>query len=298
MWKSSISPINLSSCLPQRRKKFSCNGPERAVSFTISALNTESLHGINIESHLIITLGWYISFCCEKEIEIPENDMPSVGIDRGISETLVLSTDQYGESSFTLSGECKKLRERIKVLQRRLKKKKKFSNNWHKAQKRVRQQHSKIARTRKDFLHKTSSEIAKNHSYVALEDLKIKNMSKSAKGGLESPGRNVKAKSGLNREILFQGWGMFATMLDYKCHRSGGHLELVDPKMTSQRCSVCLYQAKENRKRKVFKCLNCGHESDADKNAAKNIVRAGRARRDCGEVAAGQLREAVTSSFA
>jgi putative transposase len=244
--------------------------------------------------------GWYISFCCEKEIEILKNRMPSVGIDRGISETLVLSSseDNFKNLKLTLPSECKELRERIKVLQKRLRLKKKFSESWRKLQQKIRRLHSKITRIRHDFLHKASSYIAKNHSYVSLEDLKIKNMSKSAKGTLEKKGRNVRAKSGLNREILFQGWGIFANQLKYKCEWNGGHLELINPKHTSTRCSECLYNEKLNRKKKRFECLNCGHIEDADKNAAKNINRVGRTRRDCGGAIIGSANEAVTSNFA
>lgn len=244
--------------------------------------------------------GWYISFCCEKEIEILKNRMPSVGIDRGISETLVLSSgeDRFKDLKLTLPRECKEIRERIKVLQKRLRLKKKFSESWRKLQQKIRRLHSKITRIRHDFLHKASSYIAKNHSYVSLEDLKIKNMSKSAKGTLEKKGRNVRAKSGLNREILFQGWGIFANQLKYKCEWSGGHLELINPKHTSTRCSECLYNEKLNRKKKRFECLNCGHIEDADKNAAKNINRVGRTRRDCGGAIIGSANEAVTSNLA
>lgn len=244
--------------------------------------------------------GWYVSFCCEKVIEVPKNDMPSIGIDRGIAETLVLSSNEksYENLELTLPQQCRELRERIKVLQKRLRLKKKLSYAWKKLQQRIRKLHTKIARIRQDFLHKASSFIAKNHSYVSLEDLKIVNMSKSAKGTLEEKGKNVAAKSGLNREILFQGWGIFANQLAYKCEWSGGHLELVNPKYTSTRCSECLYSDKRNRRGKHFKCLNCGHAEDADKNAAKNIDRVGRTQRDCGGVVTGQAVEAVTSSFA
>ena len=244
--------------------------------------------------------GWYISFCSVKEINIPENKLPSVGIDRGISETLVLSSkdDDFHDVELTLPKQCIELRERIKVLQKRLRTKKKFSQNWKRLQQRIRKLHSKITRIRHDFLHKASSYLAKNHGHVTLEDLKIKNMSKSAKGDLENPGRNVRAKSGLNREILFQGWGIFATQLKYKTEWSGGYLELVNPKHTSTRCSNCLYNDKENRKGKTFECLNCGFREDADKNASLNIDRAGRAQRDCGGIVSRQAIESVTSSFA
>ena len=121
-------------------------------------------------------------------------------------------------------------------------------------------------------------------------------MSKSAKGTLEDPGKRVKAKSGLNREILFQGWGFLASQLNYKCEWMGGYLTLVSPKFTSSRCRMCLYNDKNNRKDKWFKCLNCGHEEDADKHASENINREGRSRRDCGDVIIRSIVEAVTSS--
>lgn len=226
--------------------------------------------------------GWYISLCSEKEIELVENKLPSCGIDRGISETLKVSSieENFKSVELTLPKKCAKLRSRIKVLQKRLRLKKKFSNKWKELQRKIRKLHSKITVIRHDFLHKASSYIAKNHGYVSLEDLKIKNMSKSAKGTLEKKGKNVKAKSGLNREILFQGWGIFELQLRYKLNWSGGHLELVPAKFTSTKCSKCLYNDKENRKAKFFKCLNCGFEEDADKNASVNIDREGRSR--CG----------------
>lgn len=243
--------------------------------------------------------GWYISFCIEKEISVKENTGPSVGIDRGISDTLKLSTiDSNSEVELTLPKKCVELRDRIKVLQKRLRKKKKFSQKWRREQDKIRKIHSKITKIRHDFLHKASTYITKNHSYISLEDLKIKNMSKSASGSLEEPGRNVKAKSGLNREILFQGWGIFETQLKYKSEWNGGYLELVNPKHTSTRCSACLYNDKKNRMKKVFKCLNCGHLEDADLNAAKNINREGHSRRDYGGAGTSRACEVVTSGVA
>ena len=264
------------------------------VAFRISQSIEGKIKNATIKKE---TDGWYISFCCEKEIVVPENEMPTVGIDRGISETLVLSSSENSLSNIELNlpKQCKELRDRIKVLQRRLRLKKKFSENWKKLQQQIRKLHSKIARIRHDFLHKASSYIAKNHSYISLEDLKIKNMSKSAKGTLDKKGRNVKAKSGLNREILFQGWGIFANQLKYKSEWNGGHLELINPKFTSTRCSECLYNNKLNRSKKKFECLNCNFVEDADKNASKNIDRVGRTQRDCGGVVTRQSAEAITS---
>ena len=126
-----------------------------------------------------------------------------------------------------------------------------------------------IARTRRDYLHKISTKISKSHAMVIVEELQIRNMSKSAKGDEETPGKNVKAKSGLNRGILDQGWGIFSSMLDYKLEESGGQLAKVPPHHTSQICPCCTYEAKENRKTQSrFECENCGHTANADDVAA------------------------------
>ena len=123
--------------------------------------------------------------------------------------------------------------------QRKLARQKKFGANWRKQKARITRLHRKAANARKDFLHKLSTGIAKSHGVVKIERLRVKNMSKSAKGSVEAPGRNVKAKSGLNRSILDQGWSMFATMLRYKLARRGGQLVEVDPAYTSQTCAEC-----------------------------------------------------------
>lgn len=235
---------------------------------------------------------WWISFCCVKEAVTKVNSESEIGIDRGISDSMVCSNGEI----FNLPKSAKTGHNRIKVLQKRLRNKKKFSKNWHKDQAKIRKGHSKITSIRKDFLHKTSTHLAKNHGLIVMEDLKIRNMSKSAKGTAENPGKNVSAKSGLNREILLQGWGMFASMVNYKTSWSGGRMELVNPKFTSQRCSVCLYHHKENRKGKTFLCLNCGYQEDADLNASKNIKNtAGQAGSACGDAKNDSVYEAGTS---
>ena len=124
---------------------------------------------------------------------------------------------------------------------------------------------------------------------IVLEDLKGANMSKSAKGTVEEPGRNVTAKSGLNRSILDQGWGEFKRQLDYKCRWRGGELLLVPPQYTSQTCPVegCRHVAKENRRsQSEFVCVACDHSEHADVVGAKNVLRAGHAQLACGEIVA------------
>ena len=109
-----------------------------------------------------------------------------------------------------------------------------------------------------------------------IEDLKTSNMSKSAKGDLENPGRNVKAKSGLNKAILDQGWSEFKRQLEYKSKWSGGKVVPVPARNTSRECRKCHHIAKENRRSQaIFKCVKCGHTENADVNASCNILAAG-----------------------
>src|SRR6185437_13321414 len=117
--------------------------------------------------------------------------------------------------------------------------KKKFSKNWKKTVFQVNRLHRKIAHIRQDYLHKITHTISKNHAIVCVEDLQIKNMSHSASGTLAKPGKQVKAKSGLNKAILDQGWYEFRRQLEYKQRWRGGMVIAVSPKYTSQTCPEC-----------------------------------------------------------
>ncbi|MCT8211817.1 RNA-guided endonuclease InsQ/TnpB family protein, partial [Proteus mirabilis] len=109
-------------------------------------------------------------------------------------------------------------------------------------------------------LHKVTSEISKNHAMIVIEDLKVSNMSKSAKGTTERHGRNVKAKSGLNRSILEQGWYEMRRQFEYKQLWRGGQVLAIPPAYTSQKCACCGHTAKENRQsQSQFECLECGY---------------------------------------
>jgi len=130
--------------------------------------------------------------------------------------------------------EVKDLETKISWNQRKLSRKKKFSKKWKRQKLSIQKIYSKKARILKDFHHKLSTEISKNHAIVVMEDLKIANMSASAKGRLEEPGSNVKAKSGLNKAILRQGWYAFRQMVDYKLQWAGGKFILVNPRNTSK----------------------------------------------------------------
>ena len=138
--------------------------------------------------------------------------------------------------------------------------------------------YTKIANCRKDFLHKISNEISKNHAMIYMEDLQVSNMSKSAKGTVEQPGQNVAQKSGLNRAILDQGWGEFRRQLEYKSAWRGGFVIAVPPHHTSQTCPCCGHTDKENRPtQEKFECVECGYSENADLVGALNILARGRA---------------------
>ena len=215
---------------------------------------------------------WYVAIAWRKEVADPaQSELPSVGIDRGIAVFAALSTGQM----VSPRNAFKVIQDRLAKAQVRLARKVKFSSNWSKQKAKITKLHMRAANARKDFLHKFSSEIAKNHGVVKIERLKVKNMTASAKGTVEQPGVNVAQKSGLNRVILDQGWSMFAAMLRYKLKERGGELQEVDPRWTSQGCSQCGSIDKASRQSQArFVCTSCGHEANADINAAINISQA------------------------
>jgi putative transposase len=163
---------------------------------------------------------------------------------------------------------------RMKRLQQSVSRKKRGSANRKKAVARLNACHSRVAAMRHDFLHQRTTELVRGHSLIAIEDLAVKNMTASAAGTLEAPGKNVRGKAGLNRTILRNGWSMARQMLEYKAAWSGVMLVAVSPAYTSQACSACGHRVAENRKTQaVFACVACGHHENADRNAAKNILR-------------------------
>lgn len=218
---------------------------------------------------------WYISIQTEVEVEFPiHHSKTDIGIDMGVSKLFALSN----ETTIAPLNSFKGHQETLAKLQRRLSRKKKFSNSWKKQKQKIQRLHTKIANCRKDYLHKSTTELSKNHAMIVIEDLQVSNMSKSSKGNLEQPGKNVKAKSGLNRAILDQGWFEARRQLEYKQLWRGGRVVAVSPHYTSQTCSECGHIDKTSRhSQETFCCTKCGFKSNADTNAAKNILAAGHA---------------------
>jgi IS605 OrfB family transposase len=141
-------------------------------------------------------------------------------------------------------------------------------------------------KTISDHAHKTANALVAAYDVIVHEDLRITNMTRSASGTLEQPGRGVAAKSGLNRSILDAGWGVFLRVLAHKAESAGRELVAVEPRNTSRTCARCGHCAAENRvTQAAFACTACGHTAHADVNAAINILRAGLALRDAAEAA-------------
>lgn len=223
---------------------------------------------------------WYVSIQTEYEVPEPVHKAASmVGLDAGVTKLATLSdgTVYQPVNSFKAS------QRKLAMLQRQLSRKVKFSASWQKQKKKIQRLHSHIANIRRDYLHKVTSEISKNHAMIVIEDLKVSNMSKSAKGTAERPGRNIRAKSGLNRSILDQGWYEMRRQLEYKQLWRGGQVLAIPPAYTSQRCACCGHTAKENRQtQSKFGCQVCGYTENADINGARNILAAGHAVLACG----------------
>lgn len=211
---------------------------------------------------------WFVSIQTEREVEIPTPTGGMGGIDMGIARFATLSDGSFVEPINSFKRHQNALRKAQQALSRKVK----FSRNWLKAKKKVQKLHHRIANIRRNFLHQTSSRISKNHAIVCIEDLQIKNMSKSAAG------KNVRAKSGLNKSILDQGWGEFRRQLDYKLAWNGGHLITVPPQNTSRTCPSCGHISAENRQTQAqFQCVQCGYENHADVVGAINVLIRGQA---------------------
>lgn len=214
------------------------------------------------------SLGWHVSFACEIEHVAPANICAALGIDRGVANTLTLSTGEHLSIPRSLEAIERRQRAAHRVVARR----EKGSKRRLRAIRRCARLAARRARIRRDWHHRTALSIAQRFGAVVLEDLKVRNMTASASGTINEPGRFVRQKAGLNRSILNQGWFAFETILAYKLEERGGHLLKVDPAYTSQTCSDCgAVDSQSRESQAAFVCLHCGFRAHADHNAAINI---------------------------
>jgi len=224
--------------------------------------------------------GWYASFACEVETEDPVTPTGGpVGLDLGVANSVATS---HGEL-ISLPTITDREWEKIALLQRSVARKRRGSRNREKALRRLARARQRYANRKRDAIRKLTTRLAAEHELIVVEDLKIKNMSRSARGTVDDPGSRVRQKAGLNRAILEQSWGEIRRQLAYKTTWIGGELIAVDPRHTSQTCPACGVIDRRNRESQaVFCCVACGHQAHADTNAARNILARGLERRTAG----------------
>ena len=218
-------------------------------------------------------------FYLYQSVEMPAKQIkPSTltaGFDLG---TVHLLIDDFGKMT-TNQRYGRQASQKMERLQRKASRQYELngkSKNWGKTQRKIARLHEKITRQRKGYNHKLSTFITRKFDTVVFEDLHIQNMTKRAKpkpnehGGFDPNGQA--AKSGLNKSLLDASWGSLKTLIKEKAANQGKQVIEVPAAGTSQTCFACGHRAAENRlTQAVFKCVACGHEDNADINAAKNI---------------------------
>ncbi|NUW30273.1 transposase [Nonomuraea sp. SMC257] len=208
---------------------------------------------------------WHVAFAAIPE-PIPAPDTGEVvGVDRGVAVSAALSTGEM------LNAPGLRDPEKVRLLRllRKLARAKRGSNRRGKVKQAIAKLKARETHRRKDWVEKTSTDPARRFDMIAVEDLKIRNMTTSAKGTIEAPGRNVRQKAGLNRSIMAAAWGRLVQRLE---HKAPGRIAKVNAAFTSQRCSACgIVDAKSRESQADFRCRSCGYACNADVNAARNI---------------------------
>jgi putative transposase len=209
---------------------------------------------------------WHVAFAViPGPVPAPGNGQ-AVGIDRGVAVAAALSTGEMLHCPALTPRE----RIRLRRLQRKLARAKRGSNRRGQVKHAIARLKARETDRRKDWAEKTSADLARRFDVIRVEALQIGNMTRSAKGTRENPGRNVRQKAGLNRGILGSGWGLLVRRLQDK---APGRVEKIKPALTSQRCSACGQVDRDSRESQaVFRCTACGFAGHADVNAAINIA--------------------------
>jgi transposase len=209
---------------------------------------------------------WHVAFAAVPEPVPARGTGEVVGIDRGVAVSAALSTGEL----LQVPGLTARERKRMRLLQRKLSRARRGSNRRGRVRLAIARLRARETDRRKDWAEKASTDIARRFDVIRVEDLRIGNMTRSARGTAKEPGRNVRAKAGLNREILRSGWGVLVRRLQDK---APGRVEKINAAYTSQTCSGCGHRDPESRESQSrFRCRACGLTVNADVNAARNIA--------------------------
>ncbi|MBE3002159.1 transposase [Nocardiopsis sp. HNM0947] len=225
---------------------------------------------------------WFVSFLVEDGLLTPEHHPGTpVGVDRGVAVAATTSTGQFHDREFARPGE----KARHLKLQKKLSRQKKGSKNRARTLKAMGAVSTRAVDRRGDFCAQLARQLTTRHNVVVLEELRTTNMTASARGSVDAPGKYVRQKAGLNRAILDKGWHRLEMALRNAARKSGTRIVLVNPAYTSQTCYPCRVVDADSRKSQAeFVCTACGHTDHADVNAAKNVCRAaGHAVPACGD---------------
>jgi putative transposase len=209
---------------------------------------------------------WHVAFAAiPSPVPAPGNGQ-AVGIDRGVAVSAALSTGDR----LRVPGLTWREQARLRRLERKLSRTRRGSARCGQVRLGIAQLKARETDRRKDWVEKKTTDIARRFDLIKVEDLRIMNMTRSAKGNQDEPGRNVRQKSGLNRGILRSGWGLLVRRLEEK---APGRVVKVNAAFTSQRCSACGHVDRRSRKSQArFVCTACGYACHADVNAAINIA--------------------------
>jgi transposase len=209
---------------------------------------------------------WHVAFAAVPDPVPAPGDGQTVGIDRGVAVSAALSTGELLHVPAPTARE----RTRLRHLERKLARARRGSGRRQRVRLAIARLKARQADRRRDWAEKTSTDIAGRFDVIRVEDLRIAAMTRSARGTRDDPGRNVRAKAGLNREILRSGWGLLVRRLEEK---APGRVEKIPAAYTSQTCSGCGHRDPESRENQSrFRCRACGLMVHADVNAARNIA--------------------------
>lgn len=192
----------------------------------------------------------------------------TVGLDMGVSDRITLSTGEH-------ISRRNKPNPKLKRAQQRMSRCRKNSRRWKQRRAVLSNLQDRERIRNRNECHRITTDLVRRYGLIAIEDLNIGNMIASAKGTVEEPGKSVRQKSGLNRSINEQTWGIIKQQLIYKAAWAGRELVVVDPKHTSQICSGCGVVDRKARIGKRYECSACELLMDADVNAAINILHRG-----------------------
>jgi len=214
---------------------------------------------------------YFVSMAVEEEIEALPLAGKAVGIDVGLNHLACLSNGEKIDNP----KHFKKHKSQLKKLQQRLSRQVKTSNRRKKTKLRIARLHARIADCRSEHLHRLTTQIVNDNQVICIEDINAEGMGRSAKGDMDNPGKMVKQKAGLNRNLKDAAFGEIRRQLEYKASWRSRTVLKVDRFFASSKlCSTpgCDYKHPNlTLDIRNWVCPQCNAEHDRDINAAKNI---------------------------